>query len=193
MPIIHMTSEPEKAPAGAMNLRKLEEYSGQKLDNLWLYETHHGLCIRDYERNGYNDSDWYMVVWNEEKGGPETIEFASTRGWSYPCYGSKPDATPEVLAKYQAWEAEAERKYQAAQAEKRAKTPARGKTLKVVKGRKVPIGTVGVCIWTGAARYGYKVTERVGIKDASGNVHWTAMSNVEVVLSEEQGENGGAQ
>lgn len=64
------------------------------------YETHHGLCIRDFERNGYDDSDWYMVVWNPDKKEPETIEFASTRGWSYPCYASAPDATPEVLQDY---------------------------------------------------------------------------------------------
>lgn len=64
------------------------------------YESHHGLCIEDFERNGYDDSDWYMVVWNPEKRETETILFASTRGWSYPCYGSKPDASPETLEAY---------------------------------------------------------------------------------------------
>lgn len=61
------------------------------------YLSHEGLCVRDFERNGYHDSDFYMVVWNPEKHELETIEFASTRGWSYPCYGSWVDATPEVL------------------------------------------------------------------------------------------------
>ena len=176
MPIIHMTSRPEDAPAGAVNLRKLEEYSGQKLDNLWLYETHHGLCISDYERNGYNDSDWYMVVWNHEKQAPESIEFASTRGWSYPCYGSRPDATPEVIALYAAYQAEAERKYREERERAEAARPARGKVLKVVRGRKVSIGTMGTCFWVGDSRWG----KRVGIKDAAGTVHWTAISNVEV-------------
>lgn len=68
------------------------------------YTSHHGLCIKSYERNGYDDSDFFMIVWNEEAGKPETIEFASTRGWSYPCYGSDADATPEIMAKYKAWE-----------------------------------------------------------------------------------------
>lgn len=70
----------------------------------WTYESHHGLCLEDREINGYDDSDWYMIVWNPEKGEPERIFFASTRGWSYPCYASSPCATPEVRAEYQAWE-----------------------------------------------------------------------------------------
>lgn len=96
MPIIRMTD------AGATNLP-----SGAycPLPHIWqakiaLYETHHGLCISEHERNGYDDSDFYMTVWNPEKGEPEHIEFASTRGWSYPCYGSFADATPEVRAEY---------------------------------------------------------------------------------------------
>lgn len=171
MPIIRMTSK-ENAPEGAINLRQLEDH-----ENLWLYDTHHGLCISEYERNGYNDSDFYMVVWNEEKQAPESLEFASTRGWSYPCYGSKPDATPEIMAKYQAWEAEQARKYRERMAAEEAARPERGKTLKVVRGRKVPQGTVGACIWVGEGRWG----KRVGIKDESGAVHWTAITNVEVV------------
>lgn len=70
----------------------------------WTRLSHVGLCIRDFERNGYDDSDFFMIVWNSEKREPETICFASTRGWSYPCMGSSPDATPEVLAEYAAWE-----------------------------------------------------------------------------------------
>lgn len=68
-----------------------------------LYETHHGLCLYDYERNGYDDSDWYMVVWDPVASQPREIFFATTRGWSYPCYSSKADATPEVRAAYQAY------------------------------------------------------------------------------------------
>lgn len=56
----------------------------------------------------------------------------------------------------------------------------KGSTLKVVRGRKVPIGTTGVCIWNGEgkkAAWG----RRVGIKDSDGEVHWTAEKNCEVV------------
>ena len=66
------------------------------------YPSHVGLCIEKRERNFYDDSDFYMVTWNPETGKAENITYASTRGWSYPCYGSDVDATPEVLAAYRA-------------------------------------------------------------------------------------------
>ena len=53
---------------------------------------------------------------------------------------------------------------------------AKGRTAVVFKGRKVPVGTRGVIIWLGSGAYG----ERVGVKDASGTVHWTASANVRV-------------
>lgn len=207
MPIIRMASKYDEIPSGAANVRLYQDlyrhttigrYSDgtiwQNLNPqipieeqppegyvytplLWLYDTHVGLCIEDYERNGYSDSDWYMVVWNPETKKPETIEFASTRGWSYPCYGSRPDATPEVLSQYQNY-----KRVQAEAAERErqvrlAKTPAKGKALRVVRGRKIPVGTTGVCVWIGDSTYG----TRCGIKDEAGQVHWTAVSNVEVV------------
>jgi hypothetical protein len=60
---------------------------------------------------------------------------------------------------------------------------AKGKTIAVVKGRKVPIGTTGECFWLGSAggRRGISFGDRVGLKDASGTVHWLAADNVEVV------------
>lgn len=72
-------------------------------DGYWLWRTHEGLCLRERERNTYHDSDFFMTVWNEEKGEPEEIMFATTRGWTYPAMGSFVDATPEVQAKYAAW------------------------------------------------------------------------------------------
>jgi hypothetical protein len=70
----------------------------------WTRLSHIGLCIRDYERNGYHDSDFHMIVWNAERNEPEDICFASTRGWSYPCYGSAPDATLEVMERYRLYQ-----------------------------------------------------------------------------------------
>lgn len=71
-----------------------------------LYSTHHGLCLFEREENGYHDSDFYMTVWNPERGMPEEIFFATTRGWTYPCYGSRADATAEIIAAYETWKAE---------------------------------------------------------------------------------------
>ncbi len=53
----------------------------------------------------------------------------------------------------------------------------KGVPVKVVRGRKVPIGTQGVTVWIGYGNYG----ERIGLKDADGEVYWTALKNVEAI------------
>lgn len=68
-----------------------------------LWELYKGLCLVDTERNYYNDSDFVMTIWDDELGEPFEYMFATTRGWTYPSYGSRVDATPEVVAKYEAW------------------------------------------------------------------------------------------
>ena len=62
------------------------------------------------------------------------------------------------------------------------------KTVRVVKGRKVPHGTTGECFWMAnydnskyGDPWGIYSTTRIGIKDADGNVFWTALDNVELV------------
>lgn len=127
MPIVHMTGCFEgwgeqrrlksEYPEGAQC--SLEwNHPGHRGDNapnslencVVTYQTHHGLCIEDRERNGYHDSDFYMVVWNPDEGKPESIEYASTRGWCYPCYSSHADATPEVMELYHAWRKKMDRR-----------------------------------------------------------------------------------
>lgn len=63
-----------------------------------------------------------------------------------------------------------------------------GREVKVLKGRKVPIGTTGVCFWMGTRKYGKGADPwglmqdcRIGIKTASGEVYWTSVDNVEVL------------
>jgi hypothetical protein len=60
---------------------------------LYMHTTHRGLVLDTGEHNYYDDSDFYAVVWNAEKGMPEHVEFASTRGWTYP-NNACADATP---------------------------------------------------------------------------------------------------
>lgn len=140
--------------------------------------SHEGLVLWVGEHNWRDDSDFYAVVWDPEKGESREVEYGTTR---FPSYGNsaEPDASSEVWAAYRAWVASLE-------AAREARRIRPGKLLRVVKGRKVPIGLVGECIWYGAGKkFGPgPVPYRVGIKDAEGGVHWTAASNVEVVLSE---------
>ncbi len=189
MPIVHYarTEAEARAVPGASNVRKrADDGSGE----LWLCDTHVGLCLSSYEHNGYDDSDFYMRVWNMEKGAPESVLYATTRAWTYPCFASAPDATPEVRTLYAMWcdkmRAEEERERKA----REAAEPRKGKLIRVVRGRKIPHGTTGVCFWRGEgkaftwsqARWG--APERVGFKDVNGTTFWTNLSNVEVVMPE---------
>lgn len=78
-----------------------------KASPLLLYSSFAGKCLKDREMNGYDDSDFYMTVWDDAINAPREIMFATTRGWSYPCYSSAVDATAEVKAKYEAFLANA--------------------------------------------------------------------------------------
>lgn len=147
---------------------------------LYMKTTHKGLVLDLGEYNGYDDSDFYAVVWNWEKNAPERIQYATTRGWSYP-NGAKVDATPEVIAAYAKYLETVREKERIRRAEIEKKTVRKGKTVKVVRGRKLPIGTVGLCFWTGATKFGYSV----GIETPEGR-KFTALGNVEVVLEEEE-------
>lgn len=62
-----------------------------------------GLCLFESERNMYDDSDFYMTVWDKELKAPKKICFASTRGACGAAYGSFVDATPDVLEAYNNW------------------------------------------------------------------------------------------
>lgn len=62
------------------------------------------------------------------------------------------------------------------------------KTVRVFKGRKVPIGTKGIVFWV--KRYDYSKygdpwgiysTTKVGIRTESGDAYFTAIDNVEIV------------
>ena len=71
------------------------------------------------------------------------------------------------------------RKTQAARDEA-ARTIIKGTHVKVVRGRKVPIGTTGKVFWKGEGTYGW----RVGFKDSTDTVHWTALTNVEAIYDD---------
>lgn len=147
---------------------------------LYMKTTHRGLVLNTYERNGYDDSDFYATVWNVEKGKPQDICYASTRGWTY-ANGAVIDATPEVRALYDAYVEKQNQVYREHKAAIEAATPKKGKVVKVVRGRKVPIGTQGTCIWVGPDKFArVRNAFRVGIATPTGTV-FTAIGNVEVV------------
>lgn len=113
MAIVEFSFDANDVPVSAKNINKFvtktSDRDGNPVDQVyWTWHTHVGLCLSRREINMHDDSDFVMIVWNDEKGEPETITYASTRGWSYPAYGSNVDATDAVKAKYAAWQANRE-------------------------------------------------------------------------------------
>jgi len=152
----------------------------KKLDGT---ETHAGQVVATYSECAslWEADRWFAVVAIDD--GYETVSLGSQRWGS----GSLErdvaaiDVGAEVAEAYAGYLAE-KRAREAATAERlrreaEERRVAKGKRVRVVRGRKVARGTEGVVIWRGQSNYG---GYRIGIKDAAGEVHWTAESNVEV-------------
>jgi hypothetical protein len=162
---------------------------------LYMMTTHVGLVLETREYNGYDDSDFYAIVWNEEKGETERVDYASTRGWTYP-NGAAVDATPEVRAKYEAYMGRMRDAARQAAVDAEARRPARGKQVKIVRGRK-HYGQTGRIFWQGANRFrtyyrnGYNQpdalhNQRFGIETADGEKFFVGGDYVEVILPESE-------
>jgi hypothetical protein len=78
-----------------------------ELNALHVAESHEeswtGCVLALGEHNYYDDSDFYALVWDEEKGNVHEVQYATTRGWTYH-NTAKVDATPEVIEKATVWQ-----------------------------------------------------------------------------------------
>lgn len=158
--------------------------------------TFEGAVLTTRERNWHDDSDFYAVVWNDEKKEIANIEYDSTR---YAGGGTAwADATPEVVAKANAYAYAKLRRLVWGDYLKGLRKPEKGDMVTVVAGRKVPKGTKGRLFWVSGPRYyggvmtrrgalGGKTATKVGIaltedKDETGrytNVAWTYLENLD--------------
>ena len=135
------------------------------LDIIETKESYVGRVLETYEENGYNDSDFYAVVWDDETESILHKQYATTRFYSNG-YGAKIDATPEIIEK-----ATAERKARFLKSaiekdEETAKTVAKGKMVEINRGRKNR-GIIGEVFWVGNPdKFSYYAKEHrsVGIK-----------------------------
>lgn len=136
-----------------------------------------GYVLGITERNGYHDSDFYAIVWDDEQGCVRTIEDGTTR-FHAPSKYRGCDASVEVKEKARAWWAEKVGPKQAyATLKGRAAAIDVGCEVEVFKGRKVSKGTKGEVVWKGKDAYnrnGY----RIGIRLMDGTRVYTAMDNV---------------
>ena len=130
--------------------------------------THAGCVVKTYQQEERVMSDvyadvLYAVAYNVEK---DTFDTVYVRA----CFElgadatAVVDATPAVLALFEAHKAVSEAEAKLNEAKKyRAhelaalKAPAPGRTIKVMKGRKVPVGTVGECVRVMQGDYGMRL------------------------------------
>jgi len=152
------------------------------VEPIYLQATYIGATIEDREINGYDDSDFYAVVWDAAKGEPAKVFYGTTRGWTYPA-GCHVDATPEVLAAYRGWQQAQANQARAAQQAREAKAQAERDTrtaeyrrVAALKGRQVEIqsgnnkGKRGTLYWIGYSQSGMSV--RVGVRQSNGDMLW---------------------
>jgi hypothetical protein len=99
-----------------------------------------------------------------------------TGGWKQPHYCQ---ATDEQAAEYQARLQETKDQLKALEDAAIANGEiVVGQTVKVYRGRKVPIGTMGVVFWVAEQEDAFGCY-KIGFKDEAGNKHFTAINNVD--------------
>lgn len=139
--------------------------------------SYQGAVLATRERNGYDDSDFYAVVWDGEK--LLTVTYGTTRFWTYPNH-AEPDATPEVLEAVRAWLLPQVVTARVNAIRRQLENPAvLYRNVVVVRGRKVAKGTTGQVDLVALSNYDN--TERVRIRLLDGSHVWTAAKNCEVV------------
>ena len=157
--------------------------------------TYEGAVLQLRERNGYDDSDFYAVVWDEEHQCVTSTQYATTRGWTYP-NSAQVDATDEVIAKARAWATE--RIYERAirRDEAKAREVSKGRKVLVTKskGGKYPVekGTVGYVVGitsgfrSGPTYSSWAKPEDVAIIQVEGSrLVYIPVSRVEVIEPEQ--------
>lgn len=124
-----------------------------------------GCVLNTWERNGSWDSDFYATVWDAEEHRVRDIEYDTTR-----CGGggsAEIDATDDVLRQvYRYYFDSARRHFDRVENSEQAKAYGKGDMVRVVRGRKVKVGTVGECFWRGKTynRYSRMTEDRMGIE-----------------------------
>lgn len=155
-----------------------------------------GAVLAERENNGYNDSDFFALVYNETTDSVHWVEFATTRGGCGRAFGTYVDATDEALDKAEAVfkrDAFTRLKQDDEDAAKLADTGKMVKLTRTYRSKKLKVtldeGTEGVVFWRGedqyaggayAAKYGRMKHYRVGVEFEAGKL-FLSEDDVEVV------------
>jgi len=155
--------------------------NGGRLEGKRVY-FYEGCVLTTREENGYDDSDFYAIIWDEKEQCIRRDTYASTR---YAGGGhAEIDATPEVREKAAEWNRKALIERMSKLAEIEANAPRVGKVVEVVKGKMK--GVTGVLGWIGKGPYNnHWKNGRVGLDTLDGERVWNSIHNLQVVNPEE--------
>jgi len=153
-------------------------------------DSYVGATLAKYERNGYDDSDFIAIVWDEENQSLSSVEYGTTRFSTYGNYAVV-DATDEVHNKVKAHLASREAKLRYSRLFFAAFRPNVGREVVVVKGRKLPKGTKGIVLRKEDSAYShnnrynttpirYEEDQNLFLQLEDGKRVWIAEANVRV-------------
>lgn len=146
--------------------------------------TYGGRVLETYERNGYDDSDFCALVWDDETATVRTVTYASTRGWTYH-NGATVDATPDVIMASRHWAAERWQAEMIRREESARTQPTKGREVRSLTTRGKNVGVMGVVMWHGPDQYRsskWQTLYRVGIKvSGEEKLRYLDASRVKVV------------
>lgn len=146
--------------------------------------TYIGAVLQTWEINGYDDSDFVAAVWDVSTGSVRTVEYASTRGWTYH-NRARVDATPESTEQARMWATERWVETLTARAEHEASMPTKGKLVRSSTTRGKNVGVSGRVMWYGEDSYRstrWLTAYRVGIKvEGEEKLRYLPADRVEVI------------
>lgn len=142
-----------------------DRVSGRCGDRQYAYE---GAVLALYERNGYDDSDFYAIVWDAATSSVKSVCYGSTAYWTYH-NGASVDATPEVQEIARLSQKRRIRRNFLERAFEEAAKPVRGCRVMSTAKRGKNVGVVGVVEWIGIDNYKstpYRTVQRFGVRVA---------------------------
>jgi hypothetical protein len=158
-----------------------DKMNGQCGDPQRSYE---GAVLTIFERNGYDDSDFYAVVWDADASAIKTICYGSTSSWTYH-NGARVDVTPEVLEQAQSALAEFYYGRFLIMADEQSRKPVKGSRVRSLTTRGKNVGVEGTVQWYGVDQYRSKYgvrAYRVGVKvDGESTLRYLPDDRVEVI------------
>lgn len=147
-------------------------------DNEKHYE---GRVLYTYESNGYDDSDWYAIVWDDAEQKVKTINYATTRCAGYG--DAEIDADGYAIRKaYGYYKKQCREIFDKHVNQKNAMKIEKGDIVIITKGRKIKKGTVAKCFWAGTRYNAYSRhdEQRIGL-EVDGEKVFTNADNAEPV------------